>query len=177
MRQPLPRVWVERLFARFSARYGVGWTRMWEGVDPEAVMADWSEELGGFQTRPEALKYALEYMPVDKPPTVQQFRALCNRAPEPAPPPQLAPPKASATVVAKVHEILKTANRSPTAWAERLRAREVALEHLTPFQRAAWRDASREASSQVMSVGEFTPPPREVLPPGMLAGRNSAPAP
>lgn len=173
MRTPLPRAWVEKLFARFLVRYGVAWTRMWEGIDPEAVMADWSEELGGLQDRPEALKYALDYLPVDKPPTVQQFKAICNRAPDAAPPPQLAPPPARAETVARVQDLVKDMRQaSPMAWADRLRSREVALERLTPYQRRAWRDAQQTAPASTIAIGEFTPPPRDALPPGMREGRN-----
>jgi hypothetical protein len=170
MQQPLPREWVERLFARFMARYGVAWTRMWEGVDPEAVLADWSEEMAGYQTRPDALKYALQYLPIDKPPTVQQFRAICNAAPEANPPPALPPPPTSPEVVAAVRQLTNKPRANPLQWAENLRLRETGLERLTPFQRRAWRDALLEQPSVAMSAGDFTPPPRDVLPPAMQEG-------
>lgn len=77
----LPSQSVDSLFARMQIRYGSGWTRMWEGVDIAAVKAEWAYELGGVPS--EAILYALEYMPHDKPPTVKQFATLCHRAPTP----------------------------------------------------------------------------------------------
>lgn len=135
----LPDSWVKSLFARFQVRYGTAWTRMWEGIDMAAVRQDWAAELGGFVNRPDALAYGLENLPPDRPPTVQQFRAICNKVPEPAPK-ALPAPEASAEVVAAVREAIKPSNNSPLAWANRLRAREVACEPLTPAQRQAWRD-------------------------------------
>lgn len=138
--EPLPMPWVERLFAKFLVRYGAAWSRLWEGIPMEAVKADWAEELAGFQRRPEAIAYGLEYLPHDKPPTVQQFRALCNRKSEPAPK-AIRGPLASPDVVAKVRSGLTPADNDPKAWARRLRARELACERLTPAQRAMWREA------------------------------------
>lgn len=72
---------IDSLFARMLVRYGTGWTRMWEGVDIDAVKAEWADELS--QTSDEAIFYALDYMPPERPPTVKQFRAICNNAPPP----------------------------------------------------------------------------------------------
>lgn len=142
MQSPLPPAWIESLFARLMTRYGSAWMRMWEGIDPAAVKADWSEELAGFQNRPKALKYALEYLP-DRPPNVQQFKAICARAPEPTPP-ALPPPVTSPEVVAAALERMR-ATPPPSHWALRLRAREVSLEErLTSYQRRAWREALGE---------------------------------
>jgi hypothetical protein len=140
MRSPLPSAWVDRLFARFTVRYGSAWIRMWEGVPMDAVKADWAEELAGFAEFPEALAYGLDNLPSDKPPTVKQFAAACNRMPENA---QLAieGPIASPAIVAKVLQGLKPSDSDPLAWARKLRAKEVACERLTDAQRRAWRDA------------------------------------
>lgn len=83
--------WVERLFARLQVRYGNRWTRMWEGINPEAIKADWVEQLGALYMRhPEALVYGLEHLP-ENPPTSDQFLKLCLGAPDRTP--RLAPPK------------------------------------------------------------------------------------
>ena len=78
---PLPADWVDSLFARLQVRYGSAWGRMWEGVEIAAVKADWAEELAGFRGRPEAIKHGLENLPIDCPPNVAQFRALCIATP------------------------------------------------------------------------------------------------
>jgi hypothetical protein len=136
----LPDSWVNALFARLTVRYGSGWTRMWEGIDPAAVRADWAEELGGFEQRPGAIKYGLDNLPPDRPPTVQQFRSICNRVPE-AFTPELPPPKADPAVVQRVKVGLDPQGRQPLAWAYAMKAREARGDRLTPFQRAAWREA------------------------------------
>lgn len=76
---PLPDAWVESLFARLAVRYGAAWLRQWDGVDIAAVKADWAEVLSGIS--PEAIKHALECLPIDRPPTVGQFRLLCVNRP------------------------------------------------------------------------------------------------
>lgn len=73
---------VEKIFARLLVRYGAAWNRMWEGVEPDAVKADWARELAGLSG--EAILHALENLPPDRPPTVGQFRALCINRPRAA---------------------------------------------------------------------------------------------
>jgi hypothetical protein len=140
MYSPLPSAWVDRLFARLAVRYGSAWIRMWEGVPMDAVKADWAEELAGFAALPEALAYGLDNLPLDKPPTVKQFAATCNRIPEKAPL-AIEGPIASPAIVAKVRQGLRPSDPDPLAWARKLRAKEAACERLTAFQRKAWRDA------------------------------------
>ena len=140
MRSPLPSEWVDRLFGRLAVRYGSAWLRQWEGIDMAAVRADWAEELAGLQERPDALRYGLENLPADKPPTVSQFRAACNRAPEKFTP-QLAGPPASAAMVAKVRAGLDRSGVSPLAWAHRLKARHESGARLTITQVEMYRSA------------------------------------
>lgn len=77
----LPSRWVDALFAKLTVTYGQEFLRRWEGVPMDTVKADWAAELAGYENRPEAIKYALGNLPLDKPPTVLQFRELCRRAP------------------------------------------------------------------------------------------------
>lgn len=79
--EPLPRDWLDRVFGRLMVRYGDSWVRMWTGFDMEKVKADWCEVLANVHKRPEALRYALENLPPDRPPNAAQFKELCNRAP------------------------------------------------------------------------------------------------
>lgn len=72
---------VESLFARLVVRWGRAFMAQYEGVDLEAVKADWARVLARFQR--EAILYALDNLPA-KPMNVEEFRILCRgyRAPE-----------------------------------------------------------------------------------------------
>lgn len=108
----------------------------------DAVKADWSEELAGLQDRPEGLTYALRYLPADRPPTVQQFKAICDRAPTYAPPALPAPP-ASPQAVEQVRSMVG-AICQPTdrlSWARALKDRHDRGEKLTLAQRDAYKGA------------------------------------
>ncbi len=131
--------YVDRIFLRLTTRYGAAWLRMWDGIPMEAVRADWAEELAGFNDKPEALKHALEHLPVDRPPNSAQFRALCIGKPE-IYRPALEAPAASPAVVAAARAV-NVDRVDPKAWAHELRRRELACDRLTPAQRGMWRAA------------------------------------
>jgi hypothetical protein len=103
---PFPSDWLDSLFARLSVRYGAAWMRQWDGVDIAAVKADWAEELAGFERNPEAIRHAIRSLPIDRPPTVGQFVALCRTAPVMAPP-ALPAPKLSESRRAQVTSALR----------------------------------------------------------------------
>ena len=82
----LPADWIEYIFSRLTVRYGRAFLARWdvEGIDRELVKADWAKELAGFSNWTEAIDYALDSLPADgKPPTVNEFKAACFRAPKP----------------------------------------------------------------------------------------------
>jgi hypothetical protein len=147
---PLPDAWVDRLFERLALVYGRDFLSRWEGLDLRDVKADWARELSGWERQPHAIRYALEHLPPDKPPTVLQFRAICNSRPEPELPRLPAPvSKPDPAVMRRVAAILRREkggqNRS---WAAMLR--DVEINHggrfpngalLTPTQREMWRKA------------------------------------
>lgn len=140
-KQPLHESWVDKLFARMLVRYGAAWIRMWEGIDPAAVKADWAHELAGLTG--EALAHGLDHLPLDKPPTSTQFAQLCVRAPVAVR--QLPAPKANDAHVQRVLEglelrINRRAVRGDLAWAVNLRDRERRGDKLTMAQREAWRE-------------------------------------
>lgn len=139
----LSQLWTKRIFARLLVRYGAAWLRMWDGVEMGAVEADWAQQLDGFEAHPDSIRYALENLPPDRPPTVDQFRALCRRAPEPRrqslPPPKFA--KRDTSVLRKLGEALAQAKPDPLAWAKALKAREGGGEALPEAMRKAWREA------------------------------------
>jgi hypothetical protein len=131
--------YVDRIFARLMVRYGTAWLRMWEGVDPEAVKADWAQELGGVS--PESIIHALDHLPPEKPPTVAVFRALCIARNQPGPL-ALPPVKTDPEVLRRIRSAFnRRPERDPKDWARLLRRREEAGERLSAFQRASWREA------------------------------------
>jgi hypothetical protein len=130
--------WVERLFFRLQVRYGARWSRMWEDIDPLAIKADWEECLGNLYLRhPEALVYGLEHLP-ENPPTSDQFRAICLRAPDNTP--RLPPPnsKGNRELMDEVRRMMVESSKekdamTPAAYcAMRLRRHD----RLGPAQRA-----------------------------------------
>lgn len=147
--------WVERLFARLQVRYGARWTRLWEGIDPDAVREDWRDQLWRiFDRNPQAIVYALDRLPADNPPTSAQFLALCMQAPasqQALPPPASAPPdKAFAAAVAeRIAAAKPPARQSPSAeLAERLSTFEARTgQPLSAAQRSMLRAVARPASA------------------------------
>lgn len=77
----LPSPWVDRIFDKLTLTYGQAFLRRWQDLDIQAVKDDWAHELSGFQQSPQAITYALQNLPVDKPPTVLEFRAICRSRP------------------------------------------------------------------------------------------------
>lgn len=76
----LPQPWVEKIFQKLSLIYGRDFLGRWEGIPLDEVKADWAHELSGYQQSPDAISYALQNLP-RKPPTVLEFRAICEAAP------------------------------------------------------------------------------------------------
>ncbi|TCP06578.1 hypothetical protein [Caldimonas thermodepolymerans] len=115
----MQREWVEALFRRLLGAYGNRFTRMWEGVDPEAVKATWADELDGIKL--EQIKHALAHLPEGAPPTAMEFRRLCLQAPTYAPK-ALPSPRATREVVerAVARAMAAPAQADPKAWARRL---------------------------------------------------------
>jgi hypothetical protein len=77
----LPASWVDSLFTKLSLAYGAAFMRQWPDADPELIKADWANVLAGFKPFPDAIRFALDNLPPDRPPTALQFRALCRSAP------------------------------------------------------------------------------------------------
>lgn len=131
----LPAKWVDELFTRLSVRYGRAFMSRWDGVDVALVKADWAQELAGFTQWPEAIQYALQNLPADKPaPTVNEFRALALRAPQPQrealPTPAANPERMQAelTRAAQARTVQPGGHRD---WARRIVARHQAGERVS----------------------------------------------
>jgi hypothetical protein len=150
-RPDLPLPWVRRIFQKLSLVYGRDFLSRWEGQELDDVMADWAHELAGFADQPEAIGYALQHLPPEKPPTVLQFRGMCNQRPEKAPLALPAPEsKPAPELIERVNAVIGGGRRSvdPKEWAWTLR--DLELKHggelpngtrMTGAQRQMWRTA------------------------------------
>lgn len=152
MPEPLPRSWVQRIFAKLAVRYGTMFKNRYAGLDEAEVWADWAEVLAGLQSRPEAIAHAIASLPADSPPTATQFRDLCQRAPVMAtkalPPPDA---KANPELLAKLKDVVTLRASHSIAWAVALARKEAwqdenpravsRHERLTLAQRSMWRRA------------------------------------
>jgi hypothetical protein len=163
---PLHSRYVEAIFARLLVRYGTAWTGKWKGVDLEAVKADWALLLEGVSSN--AIRYALENLPAEYPPTVAQFRALCCDRPNPEQKRLQAPKADPARVAAELQRMQRVrATRNRLQWAYDLQEREKAGERLTVAQQTAWRDVLARSVPLGSITGDFNPIPVDALPPGM----------
>jgi hypothetical protein len=77
----LPIAWIDDLFAKLALTYGRDFVGQYEGLDLNMVKANWAHELVGFSAHPQALSFALQNLPAERPPNVLQFRAICRRMP------------------------------------------------------------------------------------------------
>lgn len=105
---------VDVVFKKLSLAYGRDFTGRWEGLDMLDVKSDWAHELSGYERNPQAIKYALQNLPASKPPTVFEFRAIAQRAPE-TPRQQLEAPRANPEVV---HAAIRAARAALTKAAQ-----------------------------------------------------------
>ena len=91
---------IDVIFKKLSLVYGRDFMARYEGLDLNEVKSDWAFELRGYEKSPHAIAYALRNLPAERPPTVFQFRAIAQRAPEP-PRPRLEAPQANPEVAHK----------------------------------------------------------------------------
>ena len=139
----LPTSWVTEIFKRMGLHYGSRLDTMWAGQEPAELHEFWSRELTGLQAAPEVIAHALDHLPIDRPPTIGEFKALCAAAPRKNPL-RLPPPEANPDFVAKVMAEMRAAARNngdAKSWARRLRLEEMGGSRLTAAQRAMWRAA------------------------------------
>lgn len=79
----LPMPWVDKIFTKLGLVYGRALLSQYEGFDIDDVKADWAHELAGYEHHPESIAFALQNLPIDRPPNVLQFRAMCRKSPPP----------------------------------------------------------------------------------------------
>lgn len=77
---PLPASWVDALFAKLSLRYGAAFMRQWPDAEPALIKADWADVLNGYDSpdRRNAITFAMDSLPPDRPPNALQFLSLCR---------------------------------------------------------------------------------------------------
>jgi hypothetical protein len=137
---------VESIFGCLLLRWGSMFEARYKGLDPDAVKYDWLRELARLQTW--SIRWGLDHLPADFPPTAGQFRELCARAPKPIKPPAIAHDSRSDTqpdkprlvaILRRWEEIAK--ERKPRDWIADLQARKDAGETLTFGQLEALKNA------------------------------------
>lgn len=146
MQKQLPVEWINAIFDKLTIRYGKAFLNRWEGINMNAVKADWACHLAGMESRPEAIKHALSNLPESYPPTVGQFRELCNRAPEYHK--ALPAPEVDAKVKTAALDGLQSAFEAgrvgdPKAWAKKIIARHKAGENVRKISLEFAREALR----------------------------------
>ena len=132
MSLPLP--WVDRIFEKLTLVYGQPFLNRWRDIDLNAVKFDWAHELSGFEAHPDAIKWALQNLPPDTPPTVLQFRTLCRKSPTT----EFQALPSPAVNVQLANEVIAKLKAMPVekvdhkAWAKALISRHEAGEKLKP---------------------------------------------
>lgn len=141
----LPASWVDRIFTRLTMVFGRDFLSRYEGLDVSSVKAEWAEDLAGFQQAPAAIKFALDNLPSDKPPTSLQFRDLCRRAPQYAPKALPSPAPDPELAKALKQAFKPMSGRGDKEWAKKLRARAEQGYRMTKFQRDALAEVEDQA--------------------------------
>lgn len=136
----LPLTWTDKIFQKLTLAYGREFTSRWEGIPLEEVKSDWGHELTGYAQSPQSITYALQNLPL-KPPTVYEFRAICQRAAE-KPLLQLDAPRTSPAAIQSALKTMTAPVRSGMKdWAHKLKARHDAGENLNANQVRCYRAA------------------------------------
>lgn len=139
----LPTSWVTEIFKRMGLHYGSRLDTMWAGQAPAELHRFWASELAGLEAAPEVIAHALDHLPDDRPPTLGEFKRLCQNAPR-AEHKRLPPPKPNAEFVAKVMADMRAVaikSPGPKAWAHALRIEETGGLRLSMAQKTMWRAA------------------------------------
>ena len=158
----LPAPWIDRIFDKLTLVYGQAFLRRWQDIDMNAVKSDWGHELAGFAQHPRAIAYALENLPIDKPPTVLEFRAMARRVPA-LDVPALEMPKADPERIAAELAKLAPIRRAVAApvdrlgWAKRINERHERGENIAMGTLRIARDALRMNGLLREPNGEETP--------------------
>jgi hypothetical protein len=160
---------VDEIHGRLLVRYGSKWINLWAGVPEQAIKADWSEQLA--TVTPAGVRFALDNLPDEYPPTVGQFRALCltQQRPELQAPALPAPSRDGLKRIAKELQGARISRETPAQFMERLR-RDVEGGKASQARIDHYRIAAANGhygGTTVEQLGDFRPIPNDSLPPGM----------
>lgn len=139
MPSPLPDNWIDALFARLTGLYGNRFTNMWANIDAHLVRQTWATELAG--VTPAGIKYALDHLPDEFPPTALQFKKTCLMRPDDSPKLTHDAPASPEVRKAVVSGLKPHQPGDMKTWAETLRRRHVACEKLNANQIRCYRAA------------------------------------
>lgn len=143
----MPDSWIDRIFVRLSMVYGRDFMARYEGLQIDAVKAEWAHDLDGFEQHPEAVRYALDHLPSDRAPNSLQFRDLCRRAPAKQVP-ALPAPEPDKKVAAAIRGAFTAVKRTGAmGWANKLRQRIAEGYRPTKFQRDALAEVFKEEAA------------------------------
>lgn len=142
----LPASWVDRIFQRLTMVFGRDFQARYEGLSTDEVKAEWGLDLAGFAQAPAAIKFALDNLPSDKPPTSLQFRDLCRRAPQYAPKALPAPPVNPEMAQAVRGAVKPAQGKGDRDWADKLRKRVADGYRPTMYQRECLREMFGEVT-------------------------------
>lgn len=150
----LPGNWVQSIFTRLVLSYGSARIEaMYRGSTHEDVHAHWAKVLRYCTSA--QIAHALDNLPEAHPPNVLEFKALAAsynapQAREEIEVRQPPSPEQLAHYTACMRELaagIAQGRYDMRAWARRLKARELAGEHLTRLQRTYWREALHELAA------------------------------
>jgi hypothetical protein len=116
----LKKVWIDRIFERLAGIYGLQFSAKFPNT--EEAKGVWATELGAYDSRPDAIQFALDNLPIDHAPNALEFREICRRAPrdEPKAVRDDTPsnPEKAAEFARKAERLMRD-DRDHLAWARR----------------------------------------------------------
>lgn len=160
---------IEKLFGFIVTRFGDQFLRRYDGLDLNAVKADWAMQLNGL-TRAQ-LNFGRLNLPQDFPPNAAQFRVICIRCPEETRRLPMERPEPDLDRLERefrrLGELAAQTKKDPKGWARRLKAMDERGERLTIQQRNAYKRALLYDDGLALT-GNYTPIDPKCLPPGGL---------
>ena len=129
----LPMPWVDKIFMKLTLVYGRDFLARWEGLTIADVKTDWAHEMAGFAENPQAIAFALQNLPNEKPPNVYQFRSIARSLPvkqTELPAPVVASPDVIAAQLLAMVPIKKAPSVDGKEWARILVSRHEAGDNI-----------------------------------------------
>lgn len=145
--------WIKRILERLTGIYGRDFTYKWEGLDPEDMLDEWADTLGGF--RAEDIASALKSCRAQpKPPNLPEFAALCrqNMNTRQAQTPELKLTTEERVAAAKVADAVASTLREKAKAAEKPASIVVNGIAITPSRQWALNLMRREAHGELVNI-------------------------